>query len=304
MALRIDYLTKETTRNFLRNPALTIGNVLTVAISLTLLGIALTVFWGTANLKAEAESEVSFVVWLKTEDNGVVLTDPELEQITQDLRAKMEANPFIKDLNYVDRDKTLSEVQRYFKDAPEIIALISPDVVPTSFVVTPSKPDISIVNQVKDSLSGAPGIDRISVATDVIKEETRIASYISWISGGFAVVAAFAATLLMYNSIRTAVFARRKEIEVMRLVGATKWFVRIPFMFEGLLQGVLGAVASGVSIFLVNFFINEMFTSIPKFSTFILNFGQETLIVIAMLLIGSLLGASAAGVAVSKYLDA
>jgi cell division transport system permease protein len=110
----------------------------------------------------------------------------------------------------------------------------------------------------------------------------------------------------MYNSIRTAVFARRREIEVMRLVGATKWFIRIPFMLEGLLQGLIGAFLSIFSVFGLNKAFDNFFGGLDSFVFRDFALPSSDILVIggSLMVVGALLGAIGAGVAVTRYLDA
>ena len=121
-----------------------------------------------------------------------------------------------------------------------------------------------------------------------------------------ALLSAVAAAMLMYNSIRTAVFARRREIEVMRLVGDTKWFIRVPFMLEGLLQGLIGAFLSIFSVWGLNRAFDNFFGGLDSFvfRDFALPNGQILGIGIALMIAGAILGAVGAGVAVTRYLDA
>jgi len=122
-----------------------------------------------------------------------------------------------------------------------------------------------------------------------------------------AVLSAVASGLLMYNTIRTGLFARRREIEVMRLVGATKWFIRIPFMLEGLLQGLIGAVFSGIAVFGLNKLIASSVNgreNLKLFSSFALDNGQVAVVALILLLVGAALGSLGAGIAVTRYLDA
>jgi cell division transport system permease protein len=121
-----------------------------------------------------------------------------------------------------------------------------------------------------------------------------------------AMLAAVAAAMLMYNSIRTAVFARRREIEVMRLVGATKWFIRIPFMLEGLLQGLIGALVAVLAVVGLNLAFDNFFTDLGSFvfQDFALEIAGLVQIGGFLLVAGALLGAFSAGLAVTRYLDA
>ena len=123
---------------------------------------------------------------------------------------------------------------------------------------------------------------------------------------GAALASAAASALLMYNSIRTALFARRREIEVMRLVGATNWFIRIPFMLEGMIQGVVGAGVSTLAVFGLNRVIRNLLntTDFKLFDSFALDSTELFPVAMTLLAAGALIGFVGSGVAVTRYLDA
>jgi cell division transport system permease protein len=114
-----------------------------------------------------------------------------------------------------------------------------------------------------------------------------------------------AAGLLILNTIRMAMFARRREIEVMKLVGATNWFIRVPFMLEGLVQGVAGALLGVGALVLFKPFFEGMLDpeQIPLVSGFVVTSPQALVIYIGMIFIGCLVGAVGAGIAVTRFLD-
>ena len=110
----------------------------------------------------------------------------------------------------------------------------------------------------------------------------------------------FASGLLIWNTIRTAMFARRREIEVMKLVGATNWFIRIPFMLEGLLHGLAGGLLAVAGLYGVNFLWKERV--IPKIPLQVSS-SQFNLVVVLVLVVGMLVGAVGSAVAASRFLD-
>ncbi len=122
-----------------------------------------------------------------------------------------------------------------------------------------------------------------------------------------AIVAFFllgAAGLLILNTIRMAMYARRREIEVMKLVGATNWFIRVPFMVEGLVQGIVGATLAIVSLAIFRPFFEDWFPQdFTLFSAISLNAGEAFWIYSVMAVIGCVVGAAGAGVAVTRFLD-
>jgi cell division transport system permease protein len=123
---------------------------------------------------------------------------------------------------------------------------------------------------------------------------------------GAAVVLLIAACLLIVNTIRTAMLSRRREIEVMKLVGASNWFIRVPFMLEGLVQGLLGAALACVAVRVLNSLVESRVTegqSLAILQNFSVSTSEVNGTLLLLLLVGGLVGAIGSGVAVSSYLD-
>ncbi len=297
MAIRIDYLFKETGQNLVRNPSLSLATILTVAVSLSLMGVALLVQRGVDRINTSFKDEVEFVVWLDV--------DIQNEQI-QAVQNFLDSTPFVDSSDYIDREATYEEFQNFFAEEPELLQLVEPDSLPTSFQVKPSDASVELIRELGTEIETIAGVSDVEFATDNIKAISDFSQGSSTVMAVAALFAAGAAALLMYNSIRTAVFARRREIEVMRLVGATKWFIRIPFMLEGLLQGLMGAFLSIFTVFAVNRLTDSFFTDLGSyvFRDFAVPNLQVLSIGFILLLIGAAIGAVGAGVAVTRYLDA
>jgi cell division transport system permease protein len=115
-----------------------------------------------------------------------------------------------------------------------------------------------------------------------------------------------AATLLIANTIRLSIFARRREIEVMKLVGATNWFIRVPYMLEGLVQGLIGAVLACSGVWALNtFWKTKVIESInlDQLQQLQVTGGQFRNICILLLVVGAAVGAVGSGIAVTRFLD-
>ena len=297
MAFRADYLLRETGQNLFRNPSLSIATILTVAVSLSLMGASLLVQQGVGRINNVFKDEVEFIVWM---DIGV---EEEQVKSTEDFLTR---SPYVRKIEYIDQERTYEEFRTYFADEPEILELVEPDQLPTSFQVTPQDADIESIRAISDEIEILAGVEEVEFASDNIKAISTFSRGSSQIMLFAALLSAVAAAMLMYNSIRTAVFARRREIEVMRLVGATKWFIRIPFMLEGLLQGVIGAFLSIFSVFGLNKAFDNFFGGLDSFvfRDFALPSSQILVIGGSLMAVGAMLGAIGAGVAVTRYLDA
>ncbi len=297
MALRVDYLAKETGNNLIRNPSLTIATILTVAVSLSLLGASLLIRSGVDGLNTGFEDDVEFIVWLVPD-----ATQNQIETVEQAL----EESPAIESARYITRQETFAEFEAYWEDTPEILAAVEPEQLPTSFRVVPENPDLEVVQALADEYQLLPGVKDVAFAGEFIKQLNSFTGTASRIMLVAAAGSLVASSLLMYNSIRTALFARRREVEVMRLVGASNSFIRITFIFEGLILGTIGALFSVLGVYGLNRVISNSVEDIELqlFSNFALDQAELVPIAMWLMIAGAVIGALGSGFAVNRYLDA
>lgn len=298
MALRVDYLAKETGNNLIRNPTLTVATVLTVAVSLALLGASLLIQRGVEGFNTRFKDDVEFIVWMNPDSSP---------EGVESVRGFLDSTPTVERATYVNQEATFVEFQEYYSEQPEVLDLVEPEQLPTSFRVVPQIADLALIRALGAEIEALPGVSGVDYAEEYIKQLNDITSSASRVMITAAVLSAVASALLMYNTIRTGLFARRREIEVMRLVGATKWFIRIPFMMEGLLQGLIGAAFSAVAIFGLNRVITSSVqgeNNLRLFESFALETSEVVSVSVILLLVGAALGALGAGIAVTRYLDA
>lgn len=319
MAVRVDYLAKETGNNFWRNASLTLGTILTVAIALSLVGLAIGSQRAVGNLSGRFEDEIEFDIWLTDPvdnradcdgDNEALRTTCE-EQEAQYARTiarienDLESSELVQEENFVDRAQTFIEFQEFFADSPQILDLVTQDAMPESFRVIPASTDPGLIEDFRERYVDEPGVRAVSAAEDLLENVQRFSQITGWLMNVAAGVAGLAASLLMYNSIRTAVFARRREIEVMSLVGASKWFIRIPFMLEAFIQGVIGATVSVLFVWAANrWFLPQIEEIGSTFQGLQLDVTDQIGIGLLLILAGGALGLVSSFVAVTKYLDA
>lgn len=296
MAFRVDYIAKETGQNLVRNPSLSLATILTVAVSLALLGAALLINVGVSGLNDRFKDDVSFIVWVSPD-----ATPQHVSLVESTLRTSASIDNF----RYVTREEVYAEFQDYFEETPSILEVVEAGQVPTYFTVAPIEPDLAVVEALGAEYENLPGVMQVQYAADYIKNlndftelARRVMIIAAFFSGG-------ASTLLMYNTIRTAMFARRREIEVMQLVGATNWFIRLPFMLEGMIQGTIGALFSAVSVFLLNRQIGKELLAhdLKLLSSFDLATPELVAIGGQLLIAGAMIGFVSSGIAVTRYLD-
>ena len=150
------------------------------------------------------------------------------------------ANPLVKELDFVPKAEALRIMK---KRLPELNKDLPYNPYPDAYEIRPVKGDY--ISQIRDQLRPTPpGVDRINDGGTTSRKVLKVGGIISIVCLIGVVLLLIASTLLIANTIRLSIFARRREIEVMKLVGATNWFVRGPFMVEGMLCGLAGSIAA------------------------------------------------------------
>ena len=232
MALRVEYLVRETGTNLWRNISLTVAAVLTVAVCLTMLGVSLLIGYGADSLTTQWKGGIEFIVFMRPE------ATPEQDAA---VRKAIEESDRVKNFTYLDQTAAYEEFKELFSDKPELIDSVTPEVLPPSYRVVPVDPNPDEVATLGAQFEDAPGVREVRYATEALRNLEDLTNSIKNGLTVAAVVLLVVAVLLILNTISTAMASRRREIEVMKLVGATNWFIRVPFLLEGLFHGIFGA---------------------------------------------------------------
>jgi len=293
---KADYIARETAHNLRRNISLTLASIATVAVSLSLVGGALLIRQGVQNATARWEGGIEFIIFLDPDSTA------EQQQAIGDA---LEESPAVESSTYVTQAEALDEFEQLFENTPEMIEAVSEEVLPPSYRVVPANPDADAIRAVGEQFQDAPGVFRVVFAFDTVQKVQNLARIVSFGILFVAAVLLGAAALLILNTIRMAMFARRREIEVMKLVGATNWFIRIPFMLEGLIQGIIGALVAVVSVVtLNNFFESRLGGELDSvLQGFVVGQSEVIGTSLFVLCVGVIVGMIGSGFAVTRYLD-
>jgi cell division transport system permease protein len=241
MAPRVDYFFKETLQSLRRNGLVTFATVSTVFIALFLGGVAMLAQKQTSLIIDRATDNVEVSVFL--EDTISADQQTRLQKLLEDM-------PETSSVTYESKQQAWERFQEIFAEQQELVQNTSPDALPASFRVKLF--DTNQFEVVKARLAGEPGIDTIVDHADFLKRLNAVTGVIRYGMGLLAVVMLIAAGVLIGNTIRMAVAARSREIGIMRLVGATNWFIRVPFLIEGMLVGLVGAVMAVLGLYFTN----------------------------------------------------
>jgi cell division transport system permease protein len=232
--MRFTFFLREAVRGLSRNSAPALAATLTVLITALVLGIFIPIVQATTGTANEVRSRVVVDVYL---------TNDAAEDERAALKSEIEGTANVKSVDFISKAEGLATAkEKNPKAFSEGAALLGRNPLPDLYRVTPDNPDN--INALTATLrsSSLPGIDEVrnrESDTDKILSATGL---VKILTTGLAALLVFASIALIANTIRLSIFARRREVEVMKLVGATNWFIRWPFVIEGVVVGLMGGI--------------------------------------------------------------
>jgi cell division transport system permease protein len=227
--VKASYVVRETGANLRRNITLTVASILTVAVSLTLAGVGWNLYRGVDRATNRWGEDVQFVVFMQP-----AATQEQVDGVGKAL----DENPEVQTVRYVDHQEALEEVRRLFPNSTLGDVFKTAEEVPTSYRVIPLTKDADQVENLAALYRTRPGVLSVTLPSEALRRFQRFTRFFVLVFVIVAVASLLSAGLLIVNTIRLAIFSRRREIEVMKLVGATNWFIRVPFWSERRSRGV------------------------------------------------------------------
>jgi cell division transport system permease protein len=297
MAMNVNYAFRETYTNLTRNVTLTVASILTVTVSLMILGSTVILQRGASNMTQEWDGGIEFMVYVQPD-----ATAAQIEALQKNLDDNLRVEKAI----YVDKDESFKDFQRLFRDRPTMLKSVTKDQLPTKFKVVPKSKDADTVDSLVKYYSNQTGVLEVRAALDVIKQMKTITGFLNTAFWVVSIVLIIASILLILNTVRTAMYARRREIEVMKLVGATNWFIRVPFMVEGLVQGLIGGLLASGAVYGVRRVLERLLTRTQRIAL-LQNFtvSNGDLILACSLVLGTaiIISVISAALATRRFLD-
>ena len=291
MALSVQNYFKETASGLRRNGIVAFAAMSTAFIALFLFGLALLI---------QREFNLVIDAWTGNVQVAVYLTDSANADTVKLLTDKLEGLPAVADVKYESKDEACARFKELFAGQKVFTENVSCDVLPSSLRVTLADP--AEFAQVRAAVEGQPGVDQIADYRDVLSRLVAITKVLSVGILSIAVIMLASAIALIANTLRMGMFARRKEIGIMRLVGATNWRIRAPFLIEGLVESLLGAAAAIFALFLVKVIFIDRLRDEIKFFPLVQN--HDVLAIAPLILIAAAVVAVIAGtIGMRRFLD-
>jgi cell division transport system permease protein len=232
--MRLGFFLREALRGLRRSSAPALAALLTVLLTALVLGVFIPIVQATTGTANEVRSRVVVDVYV---------AESATQRESSELESAIAATTNVKSVDFISKGEALRNAKeknpRAFREGAE---LLGSNPLPASFRVTPEDPDKLGVIVDRLEAGNLAAIDEVRNREEDTKEILSATGLVKALTAGLAVLLVFASIALIANTIRLSVFARRREVEVMKLVGATNWFIRWPFVIEGVVVGFFGGV--------------------------------------------------------------
>lgn len=302
MSISVGYFAKESWTNFKRNWVMSLGAVITIYLSLLLVGVFLVTGVVVNSMVKSVESKVTIQIFLK---DGAATED------VNALQKELLADELVDGVRYTSKKEALEKFKEDMKQSPEIIDQIEGNPLPASLDVTLKDPRTveDMVAKVKTNALFLKVADRpsnpeesLKYGQQVVKRLFAFTRVVRVIEVVFVSMLAVVSLIFINNTIRLAIYARRKEIGIMRLVGASNWFIRTPFLLEGVMQALIGASLAIVSLLGLQALIIPRLRETVPFLAVSLGGSAMTQISVSLVIAGIFIGLLGSALAMRRYL--
>jgi cell division transport system permease protein len=294
MAISLEYVVKETSGNLWRNRLMSLAAILTISVSLALAGAALLLKQGVSVATSQWKGGVQLLIFMQPNATTA---------LTGAISKQLNELPEIKSSTYVNQAQSYQEFKRLMANSPDLLHSVTESQIPPSFRVVLKNPNDA--PSVGSLFQQQVGVRNVNFNRSAINTMLRVTSIMQLVIIALAVILLISAAVLILNVIRVAIFSRRREVAVMKLVGATNWFIRVPFMLEGLVQGLIGALVAALAVIgiqtLFHYAVSHFQISI--LSNFLVSSHDVLMTELVVVLMGILVGTGGSALAVRRYLE-
>jgi cell division transport system permease protein len=293
MRFNFGFFMREALKNVRLNLLMSITAITTTFICIVVLGVAWLVSAHVGGVTASVRQDVSVEAYFPPD-----ATQKEIDGII----SNVEGWPEVSGVNYVSEEEALASFKETFADRPELYENLDPGVLPASIQIQLEDP--SEAEAVAQRLEQEQGFSdqNLSYPQQTIERLNSVTSYMIWGLYGATILFLISSVLLISNAIRLSIFARRKEIEVMKLVGASDSFVRTPFVFEGMVQGLIGAGLAALTVIWLNFLFIDWARDQLPFVPISADAVNTILLLLVLVAVGVAIGVVGSFLSVTRFL--
>ena len=286
------YYLKEAFKSIFRNSYLSIASVLVVFITIFILGVAVLLIINAGFLADTLQNQLEIYAYLKT---NTVSVD------TYALEEKIKKIPGVLSVKFIPKEEGLQKIKEKLGSRGDILSGIEErNPLPDAYLIKTKRPeDVPVVGK---KLSTFPEFETVKYGQGMVEKLLKITAMLKIFGLGIITIFALGAVFLIMTTIRLGIFARRKEIEIARILGATNWFVRMPFVLEGMFLGLVGSFFATILV-AVGYY--SLLLKVAKTVPFLVLFRDQqqlTLTFIGLTLVGCFIGFLGSIISLNKYL--
>lgn len=229
--MRAKYVMSEVFLGLWRNISMTVAMIITMAVSLSMLGAGLMLYNQVDVIEEYYQTNLEVVIYLERN----------IEQpLTDQIEAQLKESDLVANYQYEDKEKALERFQETFKESPDLVKSVDADVLPAAFRV--KMKDIDDAPELIKQFEEVDGVYQVTNQRKILQQVFDILGGAQKLTLVIALVQGVAALMLVANTIQVAAYSRRREVAIMKLVGAPNWFVQAPFVLEAVFAAVIGSI--------------------------------------------------------------
>lgn len=287
-----EYFIIEALRSIRRNGLMSVAAISTVAVSLLVLALFLVLVFNINNMAGLLESQVQINVYMKDDASGAYLKD------MQNSLSKIEGVTSVK---FTTKEQALKSFRTRLGEQKELLdSLGDVNPLPNSFEVHINKPEN--LTAIAEKIKAFDKIETVRFGQEMIEQLFKVTYFLRL--GGLILIIflTFATLFIISNTIRLTVFARRKEVSIMKYVGATDWFIRWPFLIEGMILGLIGGLISCVFVTVIYGFLVDQIHAVLAFMPILPRQPMLRNVSLVIVVLGAAIGALGSFISLKKFL--
>lgn len=258
--MRAKYVMSEVFLGLWRNISMTVAMIITMAVSLTMLGAGLLLYNQVDVIEEYYQTNLEVVVYLQRDVT---------EEVTGQIEAELKESPYVETVKYESKEQAYERFKETFKDTPDLVKSVDAEVLPSAFRI--KMVDIADAPKLQAEFQDREGVYQVTNQREILQQVFDILGGAQRLTLIVALVQGVAALMLVANTIQVAAYSRRREVAIMKLVGAPNWFVQAPFVLEAVFAGVIGAIFAFATLVAAKFLVIDgqfanLFSLMPPIS--------------------------------------
>jgi cell division transport system permease protein len=255
--MRAKYVMSEVFLGLWRNISMTVAMIITMAVSLSMLGAALLLYNQVDVIEEYYQTNLEVVVYMQRDVT---------QEVSDQIGADLKASDLVKRVEYESQEDAYERFQETFAETEDLVNSVDPEVLPSAWRV--EMKDINDAPQLQADFAERDGVYQVTNQRDILQEVFDILGGAQRLTLVLALVQGVAALMLVANTIQVAAYSRRREVAIMKLVGAPNWFVQAPFVLEAVFAAVIGSIFAFGTLIAAKFLVidgqfSQLFSLMP-----------------------------------------